>query len=371
MAAPAARTRSALEALLADEIRVSGPISVARFMDLVLHHPEHGYYARRDPLGKGGDFTTAPEISQAFGEIIGLWLAESWRLLGAPAPVRLVELGPGRGTLMADVLRVARRMPGFEAAVRVHLIERSERLRARQRQTLAGIDVTWHDDFAEVPDGALFLIANEFLDALPIHQLVRTQAGWVERLVGCDQKGHLTFTLAPEPSPLAARLPMNLAPGTIAEVAPARENLAQQIGARLAADGGVALLIDYGAWTDGPAGDTLQAVRGHRPWEPLEAPGEADLSSQVDFWVLAEAAAAGGAAVWGPVPQGVFLRTLGIHLRIARLLERAQPEQRRELRAALFRLTDPSQMGELFKVLVLSRPGDPALPGFNRPTLLP
>ncbi len=231
----------------------------------------------------------------------------------------------------------------------------------------------WHEDFAEVPAGPLLLIANEFFDALPVHQLVRTARGWVERRVGLAGDGRLTFTLDDRPSPLAEQVADggDAAPGTVAEISPARSELALRIGRRIAAAGGVALLIDYGAWTSGPTGDTLQAVSDHRPTDPLAAPGEADLSTQVDFRALAEAASAGGAAVYGPVPQGTFLRALGIEARALRLLERAEADQRRALRAALFRLTDPGAMGELFKVLVLARPDGPLPPGFGAPTLTP
>jgi NADH dehydrogenase [ubiquinone] 1 alpha subcomplex assembly factor 7 len=351
--------------VLAAEIAARGPLTVARFMELALSHPEHGYYQRRDPLGRAGDFVTAPEISQAFGEIIGLWLAQAWTDLGCPAPVRLVELGPGRGTLMADLLRATAGMPGFHGALALHLVESSAPLRHQQATRL---QATWHDRFEEVPDGPLLLIANEFLDALPVHQLVRRPDGWHERVIALDQAGALAFDQSPEPSPLA---PPEGTPGQIAELSPARVALARQIAAQIAAQGGVALLIDYGAWTEGPTGDTLQAVRGHAVCDPLARPGEADLSTQVDFRALAEAAAAAGAAVYGPVPQGTFLRAFGIEARLLHLLERAPADQRRALRAGLFRLIDPSAMGELFKVLVLARPGAPLPPGFHAPTLMP
>jgi NADH dehydrogenase [ubiquinone] 1 alpha subcomplex assembly factor 7 len=371
MPSPGAPRSSSLDAILAAEIRARGPISVARYMDLALNHPSLGHYRRAEPIGAAGDFTTAPEIGQAFGEILGLWLAEAWAGMGRPGPVRLVELGPGRGTLMADLLRVAARVPSFRTALRVHLVETSAPLRARQQEHLAGHGIAWHDDLAEVPPGPLLLIANELLDSLPVHQLVRCEDGWRERLVDLDEAGRLFFRTAEKPSPLA-RGPEEAAPiGTIAEASPARAALARAIGGRIAAHGGIALLIDYGAWAEGPTGDTLQAVRRHEACDFLIAPGEVDLSSQVDFRALAEAACAGGAAVYGPVPQGTFLRAFGIELRTAMLLERAAPGQRRELRAALHRLTDPGAMGELFKVLVLGRPGDPHPPGFSAPTLAP
>jgi NADH dehydrogenase [ubiquinone] 1 alpha subcomplex assembly factor 7 len=357
---------SGLEAVLAEAIRRDGPLPVARFIDLALHHPTFGYYRDRDPLGAHGDFVTAPELSQAFGEVIGAWLAQAWSDLGGPGLFRLVELGPGRGTLLADALRATRAVPGFHHDLRLHLVETSDRLRAAQAARLAEFHVSWHRELGEVPPGPLFLVANEFFDALPAHQLVATARGWVERCVGLDAAGRLTFRLGQHRSPLCARLP-DATPGTVAEISPARTELAHAIGRRIARDGGVALVIDYGAWAEGPTGDTLQATRNHAPCDPLDAPGTADLTTHVDFGALAEAAAAGGAAVYGPVPQGTFLATLGVHLRTAKLLERATPDQQRALRAALFRLTDAGAMGELFKVLVLAPPP----PGFTAPTLSP
>jgi NADH dehydrogenase [ubiquinone] 1 alpha subcomplex assembly factor 7 len=361
---------SGLETVLAEAIRREGPLSVARFIDLALNHPTCGYYRKRDPLGAHGDFVTAPELSQAFGEVIGAWLAQAWLELGAPAPVRLVELGPGRGTLLADALRATRSVPGFHRGVRLHLVETSERLRALQAARLAGFEASWHDRFAEVPPGPLLLVANEFFDALPAHQLVATARGWVERCVDLDPKGRLTFRLGEPRAALAKPWPV-AAPGTVAEVSPARTELAHAIGRRIAHAGGVALVIEYGAWAEGPTGDTLQATRRHAPCDPLDAPGTADLTTHVEFRALAEAAAAGGAAVYGPVPQGAFLTRLGVHLRTAKLLDRASADQQRALRAALFRLTDAGAMGELFKVLVLAHPKAPAPPGFDAPMLQP
>jgi NADH dehydrogenase [ubiquinone] 1 alpha subcomplex assembly factor 7 len=355
--------------MMLEEIRSAGPISTARFMDLALGHPTLGYYARRDPLGTGGDFITAPEVSQVFGELLGLWFAQAWSQQGRPDPCLLVELGPGRGTLMADLLRAAAQVPDFRASLQIHLVETSAPLRARQRDRLADEAVHWHRTLDEVPAGPMLLVANEFFDALPVHQLVRAEQGWVERRVGLAGSA-LAFTPSDRPAAFALPLPAGQPPGQITEVSPARNAIARAIGRRLGTHGGVALLVDYGAWAD-VTGDTLQAVRGHASCGVLETPGEADLSSHVDFRALALAARAGGAAVYGPVPQGPFLRAMGIDLRVARLLERATPAQRRELRAALFRLTDGGAMGELFKVLALSGPGAPPPPGFGAPTLTP
>ncbi|HYZ26001.1 MAG TPA: SAM-dependent methyltransferase, partial [Geminicoccaceae bacterium] len=272
---------NALEQVFAEEIRRAGPLPIARFMSLALHHPTHGYYRTRDPLGAGGDFITAPELSQAFGEVIGAWLARAWLDLGQPAPFRLVELGPGRGTLIADLLRATRRVSGFREGLRLHLVETGARLRALQAERLADVEVSWHDAFADVPPGPLFLLANEFFDTLPVHQLVATGRGWAERRVALAGDGRLAFDLAEPPSPFAAQLPAG-APGAVAEISPARAELARAIGRRVAADGGVALIVDYGAWADQPTGDTLQATRNHAPCDPLEAPGTADLTTHVD-----------------------------------------------------------------------------------------
>jgi NADH dehydrogenase [ubiquinone] 1 alpha subcomplex assembly factor 7 len=361
---------SGLESELARAIRHEGPLSVARFMSLALHHPTSGYYRKRDPLGPQGDFVTAPELSQAFGEVVGAWLAQSWQDLGRPAPCHLVELGPGRGTLLADALRATRAVAGFHHGLQLHLVETSERLREAQIARLARFDPSWHAELGEVPSGPLLLIANEFFDALPVHQLIATAQGWVERCVDLNAEDRLTFRPRERLSPLGAELP-EASPGTVAELSPARSQLAREIGQRIAERGGVALVIDYGAWAEEPTGDTLQATRRHAPCDPLDAPGTADLTTHVDFRALAAAAAAGGASVYGPVPQGTFLTALGIHLRTAKLIERATPDQQRALRAALFRLTDASAMGELFKVLVFAGPDAPAPPGFHEPTLRP
>jgi NADH dehydrogenase [ubiquinone] 1 alpha subcomplex assembly factor 7 len=361
---------SGLERVLAEQIRQSGPLSLERFMTLALHHPTHGYYRTRDPLGPRGDFVTAPELSQAYGEVFGAWFSRAWLDLGRPAPCRLVELGPGRGTLLADMLRATQRLEGLHASVRLHLVETSERLRAVQAERLAGFAPSWHADFDGVPVGPLLLVANEFFDALPVRQLVATADGWVERRVALSASGRLEFRPTTAPSPLGAGLPP-AAPGTVAEISPARTALARSLARRIADHGGVALVVDYGAWADQPTGDTLQATRGHAPCDPLDAPGTADLTTHVDFRALALAAVAGGAAVYGPVPQGTFLNSLGIHLRTAKLLERATPAQQRALRAVLFRLIDASAMGELVKVLVLAHPAAPSPPGFGASTLRP
>jgi len=356
-----------LARLLCRRIEREGPLTVAAFMAEALSHPEHGYYMQGDVFGRSGDFTTAPEISQMFGEMIGLWLADRWLGAGRPSRVRLVELGPGRGTLMADLLRAAGAVAGFRDAVSVHLVETSPALRRIQRQALARHGcVAWHGSFGEVPDGPLLLVANELFDALPVHQLVRMPAGWCERLVGLDAEGAFAFALAAELSPLAALLApaVRAAPaGSVAEVCPAAISLAAAIGRRVGADGIAALVVDYGPAASAP-GDSLQAVRRHRPQDALAEPGAADLTAHVDFAALARSAGEAGAVMYGPVPQGAFLDAIGLGVRAAALAARATPAQRRDIETARRRLIAPDQMGTLFKVLAMTPPGASVPAGF-------
>ena len=354
-------------------IALEGPLSVADYMAACLADPRDGYYARRDrtgePFGREGDFITAPEISQMFGELLGLWCADAWsRLLGAPRPCHMIELGPGRGTLMADALRAAALMPAFLDAARLHLVEISPALIDRQRQALGDRDATWHASFAETPEAPFLLVANEFLDALPVRQFVQTDQGVVERCVGLAANGAgLAFGLAPAPSPWAALLPPALAaapPGSVLEVSPAALELARAVAARIARQGGVALFIDYGPAASAP-GDTLQALRRHQRHPVLEAPGEADLTAHVDFQAIANTAREQGVACYGPVPQGVFLERLGIRARAARLMAGATPEQRATLEAALARLIGEAEMGTLFKALALVTDGRGVPAGFT------
>jgi SAM-dependent MidA family methyltransferase len=359
---------------LAARIARLGPITLADYMAEALTDPCHGYYMRRDPFGAGGDFITAPEVSQMFGELIGLWCAEVWRRQGAPDPVMLVELGPGRGTLMADALRAARLVPDFHRALRPHLMEISPALRRRQAETLraygGALAPTWHDSLADVPEGPMLLIANEFFDALPVRQFARTGAGWCERLVTLGADGRtLVLTLGP-PSPhadiLVPRAGSGIPAGAIAEVSPAAIGIAAEIGRRLAAHGGAALIVDYGNARP-PGEPTLQAVRGHARHDVLAQPGSADLTAHVDFAALARAATEAGARASGPVPQGAFLEALGLSARAKTLSRQASPSQAAAIAAAVHRLTGAAEMGTLFKVLALSAPGDAALPGFPQP----
>jgi NADH dehydrogenase [ubiquinone] 1 alpha subcomplex assembly factor 7 len=361
---------NALAATIAQRIRLQGPITVAEYMALALGHPEHGYYRRADPLGQDGDFITAPEISQMFGELVGLWCAEVWRLMGSPDPFNLVELGPGRGTLMADALRATKVLPGFDDGAAIRLVETSPALRRRQEAALAGRTVTWHDDFGSVPAGPTILLANEFFDALPIHQFVRTGDGWRERVVVVAEEGDETrFALAlnRDRSPSEVLIPDILrvtAPaGAVFEVCPAAISLMTAIAERLEQHGGAALVIDYGHTAPG-TGETLQAVRRHDFHDVLEAPGSADLTAHVDFAALA-AAAHPYAAVHGPVTQGDFLRSLGIELRAEQLRQRATAAQRHDIDTALHRLIGPAEMGTLFKVLAVCDRDLAAPPGLD------
>lgn len=339
---------SELGRLIARRIALTGPIPVADFMAEALGHPRLGYYRRALPVGAEGDFTTAPEISQMFGELIGAWLAERWLAMGAPAPVRLVELGPGRGTLMADALRATRGVPGFHTALRLHLVDTSVPLRAEQHRALGAFAPAWHERFDEVPPGPALIVANEFFDALPVRQFHKTAQGWRERMVGLAPDGEsFVFALAPGVTPFSPYLP-DAPEGAQAEIGEAGRTLVAAIGARLVRDGGWALIVDYGY--DSGAAASLQAVRGHRQVGILDRPGETDLSAHVDFAALAAAAKA---PTFGPIAQGDFLRRLGILQRAQSLKARATESQRAAVDAALARLIAPDQMGTLFRVLAV------------------
>ena len=352
---------TALADLVRARIAEEGPMRIDAFMALALGHPTLGYYATRDPLGAGGDFTTAPEISQMFGELTGLWLVQAWLDQGGPAPFVLAEFGPGRGTLMRDALRAARAVPEFLAAARLWLVETSATLRARQAETLAAHAPRWASRPAELPAGPLFAVANEFLDALPIRQVRRTDAAWSERTVVGVGGGFALAWGPPRPdADLDRRFP-GLADGAVAEIGEAAEAFAAGLGARIAATGGAALLVDYGAW-DG-WGDTLQALRRHAPADPLADPGEADLTAHVRFRPLAEAARPARAC--GPVGQGAFLERLGITERALALARGKPAEEAAAIAAAHRRLTHTGEMGNLFQVLAFLPEGAPPPPGLS------
>jgi SAM-dependent MidA family methyltransferase len=341
---------SLLDHLIA-RIDVDGPMSLADYMAECLLNPRFGYYTTRDPLGAAGDFTTAPEISQMFGELLGLCLAQSWLDQGAPAPFTLAELGPGRGTLMADLLRATRAVPGFHAALELHLVEASPTLREAQAKALTGFEPIWHDTIDSLPQQPLFLVANEFFDALPVRQFLRDGTGWREKRIGM-QNGGLTFglgTVAEQPA-LNHRLE-DTREGDLVELCEGAAPVTAAIATRIAAHGGAALIVDYGDWRS--LGDTLQALRDHAPCDPLEAPGSADLTTHVDFEVLTQAAQAHGCATTRLTPQGVFLERLGITDRARALAAPLEGDALDNLIAAHRRLTHPEEMGNLFKVLGL------------------
>ncbi|MFZ5618162.1 MAG: class I SAM-dependent methyltransferase [Pseudomonadota bacterium] len=364
-----AREVTPLEERLIALIKSRGPISIADYMADALFHPHDGYYTSQAPIGAKGDFTTAPEISQIFGELIGLWLVQSWTDMGSPDAFNLVELGPGRGVLMQDILRAARLRPAFLDAAHVWLVETSGRLRHEQQRRLrdAGIATDWADAFADIPPGPTLIVANEFFDCLPIRQFIRTGTSWRERLVGINETGGaLSFTPAETPPLPSVALPEkdDAAPGDIFEISEGAESLADEIARTLVAEGGRALIIDYGHLGAG-FGDTLQSVRRHAHWPVLSAPGKADITAHVNFERIVRAAFVAGAAAHGPVSQGDFLDRLGLSVRLERLSAGKSPEEAADLFSGAHRIAAPSQMGELFKVLCLSAPGLPEPAGFR------
>ena len=342
---------SGLEARIRAEIERDGPMPLDRYMALALGDAADGYYMNADPLGAGGDFITAPEISQMFGELIGLWMADRWQRNGAPSDAVLAELGPGRGTLMADALRaIARAAPAMLEGRKVFLVETSPALRKLQAERLAGADVEWLDEIEDLPDAPLFLIANEFFDALPVRQVVRRGDELAERAVGIED-GALAFVETPLRWPLAYDTP-ELAEGEIFELCEAGRDTARLLGGRIAAKGGGALIVDYGHAVSAP-GDTVQAMKAHAYHPVLGEPGTADLTAHVDFAMLARAAGEQGAAAFGPVGQRQFLLRLGIEARLAQLMRNADQTTADGLAAGFRRLTNPEYMGHLFKVLCI------------------
>ncbi|MBS0529321.1 MAG: SAM-dependent methyltransferase [Proteobacteria bacterium] len=351
---------SPLQADIKKLIKTSGPMPVWRYMQLCLTHPEHGYYVSRDPLGREGDFVTSPEVSQMFGELLGLWAASVWRAMGSPATLRLIELGPGRGTMMADALRALRVIPPMYQSLSVHLVEINEVLREKQLATLSGVrNIQWHATLDEVPPGPSIILANEYFDVLPVHQMVKRNDGWHERVVELDNNGQLAFGVAAQPvqrfetllPPLVRAAPV----GAIFEWRPDAEMM--NIATRIRDQGGAALIIDYGH-VRSDAGDTFQAIARHSFADPLKFPGEADVTAHVDFQALARAAEDVNARVHGPVTQGEFLQRLGIEARAASLMTKATPEVSENISAALKRLTEGGRggMGSMFKVIGISDP---------------
>lgn len=357
----AADGMSGLRAHLIAQITAAGPMTLADYMGTCLMHPKYGYYATRDPFGAQGDFITAPEISQMFGELIGLSLAQSWLDQGAPVPFMLAEAGPGRGTLMADILRATRGVPGFHDAMQLHLIEASPGLREIQRETLGSDGAVWHDGIDGLPNLPLFLVANEFFDALPIRQLQREGAGWRERCVGL-QGGALSFGLTePMALPQLSYRLEDTKDGDIVEFSPLATGIATSIGQHIKYHGGVALIIDYGDWRS--LGDTFQAMSGHEIVDPLADPGEADLTAHVDFEGLAKAAPCTYSRV---TAQGVYLERLGITQRAQSLAANLTGAVLKNHIAAHRRLTHPSEMGTLFKVMALYPESTTPPPGLEQ-----
>jgi SAM-dependent MidA family methyltransferase len=358
-------SRTALERKIARMIEADGPMPVSRFMALCLGHPQLGYYMTRDPFGAKGDFVTAPEVSQMFGELMGVWAMTQWRAMGSPSRFQLVELGPGRGTLMMDLLRAARAMPEFIDAATVRLIEMSPVLMTAQRQALlkSGARVEWHLHLDEVRSDPMLLIANEFFDALPVVQIERTPDGFFERAVGLDVDGKLQLGLMP----VAVTPPehaLGAAIGAIVEMSPARADYAAMIAARLVANPGAALIIDYGH-SETAIGDTLQAVRRHQKVSILERPGETDITAHVDFEALGVVMRGAGADVHGVLTQQTLMARLGLQTRAEMLSVNASARERADLVAAVSRLAGPHQMGQLFKAMAAVSPGQAAPAAFG------
>lgn len=351
-----------LKARLKAEIASGGPLTVVQYMTRCLHDTQDGYYATRPAIGEGGDFVTAPMVSQMFGELLGLWAAETWTRMGRPDRVLLVEAGPGDGTLMSDALRAARLAPGFLEAVKLVLVETSPPLIEAQRARLGGgpAEPSWATSLAELPEGGpVILISNELLDCLPARQFVRTPGGWAERMVGLGADGELAFGLSPKP---VDGLMPEAEPGALIEMSPAQEAFAAELGALLVRQGGVALLIDYGRDTPG-CGDTLQALKRHEKVDPLESPGEADLTVHADFPAVAAAARKAGAQTSAVLTQAELLGRLGVYER-AEALARARPDRADVIGRQLARLMDGDQMGSLFKALAVWAHG-PVPAGFE------
>ncbi|MCA8868866.1 MAG: SAM-dependent methyltransferase [Rhodobacteraceae bacterium] len=351
-----------VEQILRAQIKRFGPISVAEYMNLCLLHPDHGYYMQGKPIGRAGDFITAPEISQMFGELLGLALAQSWLDQGAPVRFALVELGPGRGTLMADMLRATAGVPGFLAAAEIWLVEASPALVKVQAAALAGHKANWVASVSDLPDLPIYLIANEFFDALPIRQFQRTGQGWQERMIGLDGDKLVFGLAAPLPVPPTDDLAESAKPGQMVEVNKAAEALIGEIGHRIEGFGGTAMVIDYGEF--GNTGDSFQAVRNHEKQHPLANPGQADLTAHVDFAALAKAA--GNVAATPLTPQGELLHRLGIGVRAETLAAGMVGEPLQQHLAAYHRLTSSEEMGSLFKAIAFHRHGTAPPPGFSQ-----
>ena len=360
-------SRTGPEEVIRARIAETGPMDVADYMAMCLGDPDAGYYATRDPFGGDGDFMTAPEISGLFGEMCGLYLAHMYEIAGQPDDVSILELGPGRGTLMRDMRHVWTMLTPDLAGYPVHFVETSPKLRELQRKTVGyGVDLTCHRDVEAAllsGSGPIFGIANEFFDALPVTQQIVEGGEWRERRVGIEDD-RLCYVVGPASQGTDSPLPDTPPDGTVAEFCPAASGIVAKLGAALVQRGGAILIIDYGR--DGNPGDSLQAVNDHRAVDPFETPGEADLSHWVDFAALAAAAGGVGARLVGPAPQGRFLMQTGLRTRAEQAGLNAGPGVRRDLLSAVDRLTSPAQMGEIFKVALLLPPGEGTPPGFQQ-----
>lgn len=346
---------TALTEILLRQIKRLGPLSVSEFMAQCLYHPEHGYYTNAAPLGSTGDFITASEISQMFGELVGLSLAQAWLDQGSPAPFCLAELGPGSGQLMSDILRATKSVPGFHAAAQLHLCEVNPNLKAEQSARLP--NPTWVKDTTELPDLPLFLVANEFFDCLPINQYVARDDGWDEQIIAVKD-GELTFALRPAGA-VETELPNNAA-GTVLELSPSANAIAQDIARTIVANGGCALIFDYGG--TGNEGDTLQALQNHTKVDPFHALGQSDLTAHVNFAALSDAIST--AKTIGPEPQGAFLERLGITARAQQLAQNLSGDALENHITAHRRLTHPDEMGQLFKAFAILPPNASPPAGF-------
>ncbi len=357
-----------LKKILLQEIAANGPISLADYMQRALADPAHGYYMQRRPFGRtaedGGDFITAPEVSQMFGELIGAWLADLWMRMGQPKPFCLAELGPGRGTLMADILRAASVLPEFIDAAQVHFIETSENLRDEQKKVAP--HAIWHDDMSSLPPMPTLFVANEFFDALPIQQYRKQADGWAPIMVAAENTQlimtHGAIETAPFSKGLTACLPDAIADDEIVESSEPTEAAMTQLANQVKAYGGAALLIDYGHAT-AACGDSFQAMRGHGFVDPLAEPGLADLTAHVNFPLLAHIAETHGLISAPITEQGRFLEALGLSLRAQQLMQ-LSPGREMDIQAERHRLAAPQEMGSLFKVLAVAHEDMPPLAGF-------
>ncbi len=364
--------------IIRDIIKAEGPMPLSTYMGLCLGHPEYGYYMTRDPFGKKGDFTTAPEISQMFGEMIGAWVVDTWHKMGAPAQFILFEMGPGRGTLMADILRVGHKVDGFEGAAQIHLMEMSPVLRKAQFKALSEYEPTWHMTLESIashdPSLPIIAIGNEFLDALPVDQYTLTDTGWTQKSITIDKNGSFRIydravinSVFFEKNSLQNTL-FKPRLGDVVEVSHEQKRFMNDLIDIVLNQGGICLLIDYGFSNNG-CGDTLQALKNHVYCDILETPGECDITYHVNFGNLAEQMMSKNMMVHGPVSQSTFLKTLGIEIRAEALRHSAsemnRPDIAQDVDVALVRLIDKDQMGDLFKVIAFSSDSTIQLAGFT------